>query len=551
MAYAEKRGKGPRPWRVKYKVPGGEASQSGFETKQAALGWGRDQEAKVRAGTWTDPGAGEITVSDWIDRWKAMHDVGPSTTANREYRIRRFIRPYWGKRTLNSLTGEEIAGWERELPAAEGISRSTAKDARSLLHTILGDAAAARPPLIPFNPAVRPRNRGRRTGRGLDRSPQRAWATPLEVLLVAERAALLAGRDDEFTLLITIGYTGMRWGETTGLERDLLLPSLINVEWQLREVSGRFHRLPPKDDSYRSTNVEPLTPVDIPPFLAGLLAAQAGKHAPQQCTCAAGHGGSGRYVFLGPDGGHHRNSNYARRIFRPACDGRHPPANGGPGRLVIADATAWPGTPVASWPPAVPERPFAPPSGWGTQRLIGTQDMGRCPSCRHAVRLRLDRRIIAHKNEPGHCPGSGEPPADDTPLASWLPVKDGLTPHGLRHGHKTWMIEDGIPEILAEQRLGHQVPGMRGLYAHASQPMREKLTAALQARWEESLRQRAAIDPHSPVPLLDNLLAPFREGGLRGGQPRPAIPAAQRAAGPRARGTRGGRRGWSAGSPVC
>ena len=47
MAYAEKRGKGPRPWRVKYKVPGGETSQSGFETKQAALGWGRDQEAKV------------------------------------------------------------------------------------------------------------------------------------------------------------------------------------------------------------------------------------------------------------------------------------------------------------------------------------------------------------------------------------------------------------------------------------------------------------------------------------------------------------------------
>ena len=360
MAYAEKRGKGPRPWRVKYKIPGGEASQSGFETKQAALGWGRDQEAKVRAGTWTDPGAGEITVSDWIDRCKTLHDVGPSTTANREYRIRRFIGPYWGKRTLNSLTGEEIAGWERELPAAEGISRSTARDARSLLHTILGDAATARPPLIPVNPAVRPRNRGRRTGRGLDRSPQRAWATPLEVLLVAERAALLAGRDDEFTMLVTIGYTGMRWGETIGLERDLLRPGLINVEWQLREVSGRFCRLPPKDDSYRSANVEPLTPVDIPPFLAGLLAAQAGKHARQRCACAAGHGGSGRYVFLGPDGGHHRNSNYARRIFRPACDGRHPPANGRPGRLVIADTTAWPGTPAAAWPPAVPGKPFAP-----------------------------------------------------------------------------------------------------------------------------------------------------------------------------------------------
>jgi hypothetical protein len=72
------------------------------------------------------------------------------------------------------------------------------------------------------------------------------------------------------------------------------------------------------------------------------------------------------------------------------------------------------------------------------------------------------------------------------------------------------MAEDGIPEILAEQRLGHEVPGVRGLYAHASQRMRDELLAALQARWEESLRERADIDPHSPAPLLNNLLAAFR-----------------------------------------
>ena len=72
--------------------------------------------------------------------------------------------------------------------------------------------------------------------------------------------------------------------------------------------------------------------------------------------------------------------------------------------------------------------------------------------------------------------------------------------------------EDGIPEILAEQRLGHDVPGMRGLYTHVSPRMREDLIAALQARWENSLRERASIDPRSPVLLLDNLLAPFRAG---------------------------------------
>lgn len=37
--------------------------------------------------------------------------------------------------------------------------------------------------------------------------------------------------------------------------------------------------------------------------------------------------------------------------------------------------------------------------------------------------------------------------------------------------------------------------------------MQDELTAVLQVRWEESLRERAALDPHSPVPLLE----PFRD----------------------------------------
>jgi hypothetical protein len=46
--------------------------------------------------------------------------------------------------------------------------------------------------------------------------------------------------------------------------------------------------------------------------------------------------------------------------------------------------------------------------------------------------------------------------------------------------------------------------------AHASHRMRDDLTAALQSRWEESLSDRAAIHPRSPVPLLHELLAPLR-----------------------------------------
>lgn len=452
-----------------------------------------------------------------------MQDVGLSTQDTREYLIRRFLRPQWGGRTLDSLTGEEITTWENSLPASGGVSQRTARDARSLLCTILGDAAAAKPPLIPYNPAVRPRNRGKKTGRRLARSPRRAWATPLETLLLAERAALLTTRGEEFTMLVTIGYTGMRWGETIGLERDYLQPELINVEWQLREIRGHFHRLPPKDDSYRSTDWEPQLPVDLPPFLDGLLTSQAEQRGRQRCACTALHGGSGQCIFESPDRGHYRRSNYARRVFRPACDGRYEPVNGQPGKLVIVDATAWPGLPVASWPVAAASEPFTPPAGRGVAQLVSTEGTGHCPHCGRAVKLRADGAVVAHKVRGAHCDGSGEQPADDAPLACWLPVKPGLTPHGLRHSHKTWMAEDGIPEILAEQRLGHEVPGMRGLYAHASPRMRAELKQALQIRWEDSLRERAAISPHSPVPLLDNLLAPFREGMAEHTRPQLAL----------------------------
>jgi hypothetical protein len=210
VAYAEKRGRGRQPWRVKYRLPSGaETSESGFDTKAAALAWGRDQEARIREGRWADPDAGKITVSEWIDRWLAMQDVGISTVETRGYLIRRFIRPAWGESELGSLSTEGITRWEN-IPERTGVCRRTARDARALLCTILGDAAAAKPPLIPYNPAIRPRNRGRRTGRRLDRGPQRVWVTPLQALLVAERAALLSGRDDDFTMVVTVAYTGLR-----------------------------------------------------------------------------------------------------------------------------------------------------------------------------------------------------------------------------------------------------------------------------------------------------------------------------------------------------
>lgn len=515
MAYAEKRGKGPEPWRARYKLPDGTwgPSESGFATKQEALDWGRDQELQIRNGGWVNPASGDMPAGDWIERWKAAQDVSLATESTRKSMLKNHLLPRWGEVPLNVITVEDVVAWEKSLVREKKLLPRTVRDIRALLSTILNDAANAKPPLIPFNPAARPRNRGKKSGRKLAASPPRAWATPLEALLVAERAALLSGRDDEFVMLIDIAYTGRRWAETIGLERGFLRGDTINLEWQLEEINGQFHRLPPKDDSYRSTNWQPSVPVDLPPFLASLLAQQSNAMHGRTCKCAGVHGGSGKYLYLTPDGGHEWRSSFSRLVMRPACDGRYPDmeSDGRPERLVIVDTASWPGTPVARWLPAEPGQPFTPPAGTGTPRLENSATRGRCASCGRSVRRRRDGLLTAHQSKDAPCPGGGFPPADPPVLAAWVPVKAGLTPHGLRHSHKTWMIEDRVPEILAETRLGHEVGGIRGVYSHVSGQMREELKAALQARWEESLKARAALSPRSAVPVLDRLLAPYRE----------------------------------------
>ena len=68
------------------------------------------------------------------------------------------------------------------------------------------------------------------------------------------------------------------------------------------------------------------------------------------------------------------------------------------------------------------------------------------------------------------------------------------------------MDEDGIPEVLKTERMGHEMPGMHGVYGHVSPTMRANLKAALQARWERSLEEGAQLGAHSIVPTLNVLL---------------------------------------------
>ena len=513
MAYAEKRG---NLWRARWPGPNGKLeSKPGFTTRKAAEKFGRQQEAAINNDTYVDPRAGQITMTDWVNEWYPAQDLEPTTMANYRYAIEVHILPEFGHRTLRSITPEEVARWEREI-MARGFARRTARDARTTLTTIYGDAI---PRHVQVNPAQRKRGKGRKGQRRIDHHEQaeKVWPTPLQALLVAERCAALSRRDEDFLMVITAAYTGMRWSEITWLAPRYVQDDMLDIQWKLYELGGRFYRGRPKDGSIRTA--------DLPSFLAELLTSHIREHRGRRCTCRKIDGSNGpaagttwctgaEYVFLSPGGSHYRRSTYGERYFRPAADGWYPERSHRSARPVLIDASAhYPGLPLPAWPAAVPGETFMPPTGRGVTRFISDPHTGRCPVCCRAFPRRLDGMVITHKSNGDRCPGSGQQPGEDLAVASWLPISKDLTPHGFRHGHKVWMDEDQIADVLKSERLGHEEPGMRGVYGHVSPAMREEIKEALQARWEESLRQRSRLATGSAVPLLGQLLLGIRPAG--------------------------------------
>ena len=63
---------------------------------------------------------------------------------------------------------------------------------------------------------------------------------------------------------------------------------------------------------------------------------------------------------------------------------------------------------------------------------------------------------------------------------------DAMHFHDLRHTHKTWLIEDGVPEVAQAKRLGHKMRGVQGIYSHVTPEVERRLVAGLQARWERA-----------------------------------------------------------------
>ncbi len=499
MGFAERR---TDYWRGRYKIATGKygtvCDEQGrtlrFRTKREAEKAANDQEARVRAGTWRDPAAGRISFGDYASRWFAVQDLAVSTMQNYRRHIEEHLLPAFEDLAVADILASDVDAWDRAEREA-GYAASSVKTWRGTLHVIMADAVEEG--LRDTNPASKRRGRGKRAGRSRDRRPEKAIADALQVLLIAERAALLSGRDDEFVAIVLMAYTGLRWGELVGLEAGYVRGRELRVEWQLYELgTAELHRCPPKDDSYRT--------IDLPAWLAELLAHHLAATQPAACRCH-----DRRFVFHG-----FRAANGAsRQDGATLVDVAR--------RAGVSTGTV---SNVLNRPDTVPETTRATVQAAVTE--LGYRREARSRELAAHWRRTGFAQWIFHPASTGWYPtrssAAGHPvpvlaePWPGVPVrgrnasgraeANWLPVLRGLTPHGLRHTHKTAMEELRTPPKLMDERMGHQDGTVQARYTHVTPDMRADLMQGLTTVWTTALAARQRMSPTSPVAVLDTLL---------------------------------------------
>jgi integrase len=396
MAWTEKIG--PHSWRVRYPTDDGKiGSLAGFDTKKAATDYAHQIEADQRRGTWLDPNAGKTTVTDWAALWAETLDVETRTEENYLGRIHNHILPRWDTTNLGDITARALTLWIKQL--RQRYAASTVAGILTVFSMMLDDAVDEH--LIASNPILAVRRRARR-GRRRNTEPipaERVWATPEQVVRIADQTGLL-GTHSNWLLVITTGWTGARWGEMTGLHRTNthLDDGCIVIDPDTGCLHESTHRMwlgPTKTPASART-------ITLPPFLIMLLRAHLDST-------------DSEFVFTSQRGCWLRRSDFDRRIFRPAIDGN------------------------------------------------------------------------LHQHNP---------------VIRTYPVQPGLTFHGLRHSHKTWMIADGIPEIAQARRLGHRLDNrLVETYSHVAPEVERRLIRALERRWHKARNLTEHTTP--PLPTGD------------------------------------------------
>lgn len=228
-----------RRYRVRYRRPDHTAAEKrGFTTMSDAQLYLSMVTVSKSKGEYIDPKASRVPVRMFSDSWlrpKQPPMSKPSYYMTLERAWKNHVDPVWGEREIWSIRRSEVQDWVSDLATQK--SRTVVVRALGVLAGILDVAIDDR--RLVNNPARRIRNLPR-NGPGKRR-----------VYLTHDQVATLAACSAHPTLILTLAYAGLRWGEVTALRvrsvnrlrrRFVIEENAVTIGYEIHVGTPKTHK---------------------------------------------------------------------------------------------------------------------------------------------------------------------------------------------------------------------------------------------------------------------------------------------------------------------
>jgi len=189
-------------YRVRYRDPDRKSREkNGFTRKRDAEDYLANITVSALRGEWVDPRTAKATIRELGTEWLANQThLKPSSFRVQEMAWRVHVEPMWGDRAVGQVAFSDVQNWITKLNAK--LSASSVIRAFGVLAAILD--VAVRDRRLTSNPS-----RGVKLPRKTKK--KRAYLSAQQVELLASEAGTHS------TLVYLLAYTGLRWGEATGI----------------------------------------------------------------------------------------------------------------------------------------------------------------------------------------------------------------------------------------------------------------------------------------------------------------------------------------------
>ena len=147
MASIQKRG--PAKYRVRYRGPDKAERSKTFARKSDAERFRSSVETDMNRGAWVDPDRGRKSFASYSEIWLTTLDAKPSTRANYESILSKWLLPEFGNLSVERIDWSRIEAFKSKV-LAMGKSAKTVKNFLNVLNPIL--STAVRDPLLQSSP---------------------------------------------------------------------------------------------------------------------------------------------------------------------------------------------------------------------------------------------------------------------------------------------------------------------------------------------------------------------------------------------------------------